>query len=225
MGVSSNFDFLAGQDERFARLGALAERYFFDDAPSALIKLRQLGELIAKDVAARHALLPSNSITFDDVLRTLKVRSVLPREIADLFFHLKRLGNAAVHEDAGTAGQALSALKIARAAAIWFHQSYGGAPSFKPGPFVPPAAPVDATAALVAELEELRARVRASADSEAKALLAYLERLESAILAKAFRGELVPQDPNDEPAIVLLERIRAQRAAAAKPKWGRRTMA
>ena len=28
---------------------------------------------------------------------------------------------------------------------------------------------------------------------------------------KAFRGELVPQDPNDEPANVLLERIRAER--------------
>ena len=33
-----------------------------------------------------------------------------------------------------------------------------------------------------------------------------------AILAKAFRGELVPQDPNDEPASVLLDRIRDQRA-------------
>lgn len=34
------------------------------------------------------------------------------------------------------------------------------------------------------------------------------------ILTKAFRGELVPQDPNDEPAEVLLERIRAERAAS-----------
>ncbi len=36
--------------------------------------------------------------------------------------------------------------------------------------------------------------------------------LEESILAMAFRGELVPKDPNDEPASVLLERIRVQRA-------------
>ena len=42
------------------------------------------------------------------------------------------------------------------------------------------------------------------------------------ILAKAFRGELVPQDPNDEPASVLLERIKTQRAAAPKAKRGKK---
>jgi type I restriction enzyme R subunit len=112
MGVSSNFAFLARQDDRFARLGALAERYFFDDAPAALIKLRQLGEFLAKDVAARHGVLPSSNASFDDVLRTLMARSILPREIAELFFHLKRLGNAAAHEDVGTSREALTALKI-----------------------------------------------------------------------------------------------------------------
>ena len=55
-------------------------------------------------------------------------------------------------------------------------------------------------------------------EAEAARARALLDRLESAILAKAFRGELVPQDPNDEPASVLLDRIRAQRAAAPKPK-------
>ncbi|TPG13542.1 type I restriction-modification system endonuclease [Sphingomonas oligophenolica] len=175
MGGASNFDFLTQHDARLARLGALAERYFFDDAPGALIKLRQLGEFIAKDVAARHALLPATSVSFDEVLRTLKLRSVLPREIADLFFHLKRLGNAAAHEDAGSSTEALAALKVARAAAIWFHQSYGNAPGFKAGPFVPPAPPIDATAALASELEDLRKIVRTSADSEAKARLAWQE--------------------------------------------------
>jgi type I restriction enzyme, R subunit len=92
MGVSSNFEFLAAQDERLARLGVPAERYFFDDAPSTLIKLRQLAEFLAKEVAARHGLLPSNAVTFDEILRTLKIRSILPPEVADLFFRLKRVG-------------------------------------------------------------------------------------------------------------------------------------
>jgi len=43
---------------------------------------------------------------------------------------------------------------------------------------------------------------------------AQVERLTPAILAKAFRGELVPQDPNDEPASALLGRIQAGGAAA-----------
>jgi type I restriction enzyme S subunit len=42
--------------------------------------------------------------------------------------------------------------------------------------------------------------------------------IDRSILAKAFRGDLVPQDPADEPASVLLARIRAERAAAALAK-------
>lgn len=43
-----------------------------------------------------------------------------------------------------------------------------------------------------------------------------VDKLTQSILAKAFRGELVPQDPNDEPASELLERIQKEREAAAK---------
>ncbi|MCL2644394.1 MAG: restriction endonuclease subunit S [Betaproteobacteria bacterium] len=41
------------------------------------------------------------------------------------------------------------------------------------------------------------------------------------ILRAAFSGQLVPQDPNDEPASVLLERIRAERASQGMVKKGR----
>ncbi|WP_205597674.1 restriction endonuclease subunit S [Paraferrimonas sp. SM1919] len=45
---------------------------------------------------------------------------------------------------------------------------------------------------------------------------ARVDNLTQSILAKAFRGELVPQDPNDEPADQLLERIKAAKAEADK---------
>jgi type I restriction enzyme S subunit len=42
------------------------------------------------------------------------------------------------------------------------------------------------------------------------------DRLEQATLAKAFRGELVPQDPNDEPASVLLEQVKREKEKGKK---------
>ena len=55
--------------------------------------------------------------------------------------------------------------------------------------------------------DQLEARLTAARKS--------VDRLTPALLAKAFRGELVPQDPGDEPASALLERIRAARQAEA----------
>jgi type I restriction enzyme, S subunit len=49
--------------------------------------------------------------------------------------------------------------------------------------------------------------------SETTSARKLIDHLDQAVLAKAFRGELVPQDPEDEPASVLLERIRAERSA------------
>jgi type I restriction enzyme S subunit len=54
--------------------------------------------------------------------------------------------------------------------------------------------------------------------SEATSARKLIDHLDQAILAKAFRGELVPQDPNDEPASVLLERIKAGRQATHTPR-------
>ena len=52
--------------------------------------------------------------------------------------------------------------------------------------------------------------------------LAKSEALRQSILKKAFAGQLVPRDPNDEHADILLARIKAKQAATAKPKPTRR---
>lgn len=55
-------------------------------------------------------------------------------------------------------------------------------------------------------------------EARLKAAQAAADRLTPALLAKAFRGELVPQDPNDEPANELLRRLAESRAAAPVPR-------
>ena len=55
-------------------------------------------------------------------------------------------------------------------------------------------------------------------EQEYQKAIKFLDRLEQSTLAKAFRGEIVPQDPNDEPASILLERIQKERENQPKPK-------
>jgi len=61
--------------------------------------------------------------------------------------------------------------------------------------------------------------------SEARSARRFVDRLDQTVLAKAFQGELVPQNADDERASVLLGRIRTERGAAPKAKRGRKAKA
>ena len=76
-----------------------------------------------------------------------------------------------------------------------------------------PLPPLAEQRRIVAEVER-RLSVIQQAEAAVEANLARAERLRQSILKQAFSGKLVPQDPDDEPASVLLERIRAEREAA-----------
>jgi type I restriction enzyme S subunit len=65
----------------------------------------------------------------------------------------------------------------------------------------------------LAEQQEIVRRVEAlfktadALEARYRTAKAHVDKLTQSILAKAFRGEFVPQDPNDEPASVLIERL------------------
>lgn len=89
--------------------------------------------------------------------------------------------------------------------------------------FAIPLPPLAEQRRIVAEVER-RLSVVAAMEAAVAANLKRAERLRQAILKRAFEGRLVPQYPSDEPASVLLERIRAarQEAAASPASNGRR---
>lgn len=156
--VSRNFGFLRAYEPQLDRLGALAERYFADDPSTCLIKLRQFGEELARQVAARSGLLATPDELQSDLLRRLKFERAVPPEVLDLFHQVRIVGNRATHHGYGDHRDALTTLKIARQLAIWFHRTFGKDTGFKPGPFVPPTAPQAASESLMEELEQLRAQ-------------------------------------------------------------------
>ena len=83
-----------------------------------------------------------------------------------------------------------------------------------------PLPPLAEQRRIVAKVER-RLSVIQQAEATVEASLARADRLRQSILRQAFSGQLVPQDPDDEPASALLERIRAERKAAreaAAPK-------
>ncbi len=76
---------------------------------------------------------------------------------------------------------------------------------------------------LVGRLREAIQRLNPAIPEEAreealrKVLRVETPSLTQSLLAQAFRGDLVPQDPNDEPASALLARIRSETNGAEKP--------
>ncbi len=80
---------------------------------------------------------------------------------------------------------------------------------------VTPLPPLPEQHRIVAEVEG-RLSILDKLETAITANLKRAERLRQAVLKQAFEGKLVPQDPNDEPASVLLERIGEERARKAE---------
>lgn len=80
-----------------------------------------------------------------------------------------------------------------------------------------PIPPLAEQSRIVAKIESTSQKIK-SIENAVKASETLLTKFRESLLAKAFRGQLVQQDPCDEPASALLVRVRAERA---KSKTGK----
>lgn len=74
-------------------------------------------------------------------------------------------------------------------------------------------------------IDEIERHISITNDSEMAInnILKNVGKMQQSILKKAFEGKLITQDPNDEPAGVLIERIKAKKNSMEYPKNPRRS--
>lgn len=227
-----NFGFLRGHDLRLATLGGQAEQYFRDDPTTTIGKLRQFAELLAKLIAAHHAQYRGERETFDETLRRLSHEGIIPRETANVFHALRKLGNDAVHEAKGNHADALRSLKFARQLGIWFHRTYGRQRNFNPGPFVPPSKTSDATEALkdelaalqrkIAELTEAAAGAKRQAEELSRAREILEERLQREAEERATWEQLARE--SEAARLELTSRVATRVVSPGGGMFGKRTV-
>lgn len=212
---TSNFAFLAEHDPVFLQLASTAEQVFAADPNTTLIKLRQLGEALAQDIAARSGIEFTSDTSQADLLFRLNREIRLDPTIREMFHILRIEGNRATHQFRTRHKEAMDGLKLARTLAVWFHQSFGKAGAgFRPGPFQPPADPSLAVRQLQSEIDQLRAEVGSqSAALESKQQLAELiarEKEEYAVLAGQMDAEARTYQSLAEEQAATLDRVKQE---------------
>lgn len=194
MATSSNFEFLQEHDPVFLQLASTAEQVFASDPNTTLIKLRQLGEALAQDLASRAGIEFDSNTTQADLIFKLGREIQLDRNIVSLFHTLRIEGNKATHQFRTLHREALDGLKIARELCVWYHKALGKAgAAFKQGPFAIPSDPSAPLRELRSEIDQLKAQLSESSQQlESNQQLATLlkrEAEEYAVLAGQMDAE------------------------------------
>lgn len=135
----SNFTFLESQWSDLAKLGDLSEKYVYSDPNTSIIKQGMLAEIIVEYMLAYDGIPePKYDNTHANRIRLLKRNDLLPREIDDTLYVLRKARNDAAHEGADDQKKALSDLKLCYELSVWFMQTYGDY-SYEEAEYQPPA--------------------------------------------------------------------------------------
>lgn len=121
--MATNFYFLKKDWSALAQIGEMAEYTLHKDPNTAIIKIRQLGEYIAK-LMVKVEELPEGENQVDRI-RMLKENGLIPDDIDRIFHKIRKAGNTAVHNMKGELSEAEVLLSLVVKLCGWFNEVYG----------------------------------------------------------------------------------------------------
>lgn len=189
----SNFEFLADHEPRIARLGREAEVLASINPNTCIMQVRLIGELLAKSAAGLLGVY-GDRMSFFQVLERLEDYPQFSENIQTVFHNIRQDANDVVHGEqyVDAKGVARHYLKLARRAAVWYHQTFNDI-DFSPGPFRRPPDYEDRYSEVLEQRRDLRKRIDKTTDVleevETKAHTEARRRAEAEEFASRLREE------------------------------------
>lgn len=147
----SNFTFLEKHWSNLAKLGDLAEKYVYSDPNTSMIKQGILAENMVKYMLAYDGISePEYDNTHARRISLLRSYDLLPNEINNILYILRKDRNDATHNGADEEAKALSNLELLYKLCVWYMQIYGDF-DYEPQKYVTPIKQVIS----ISELEKI----------------------------------------------------------------------
>ena len=133
-----NFSFLDKVWPDLAKTGELAEQYLYSDTNTCFIKMGMLAESIVEYMLAYDGIAePEYDNTNANRIKLLKRNDLLPREIDNILYVLRKTRNDAAHAGEDSLDRAKKNLVLTYDLSAWFMQTYGDY-TFEPEKYVLP---------------------------------------------------------------------------------------
>jgi len=124
--MKSNFEFLNRYWPALAQIGETAENYLYSDPNACIFKIGLFAERLVQEILAfEHISEPEVDNTHANRIRILKRAGLLPREIDNTLYLLRKTRNSAVHAGADSVDEAKMLLSMTYNLAVWFMETYG----------------------------------------------------------------------------------------------------
>lgn len=124
--MKSNFEFLNRYWPALAQIGETAESYLYSDPNACIFKIGLFAERLVQEILVFERMAePETDNTHANRIRILKRAGLLPHEIDNTLYLLRKTRNSAVHAGADSVDEAKMLLSMTYNLAVWFMETYG----------------------------------------------------------------------------------------------------